>query len=191
MANEQRGKIGLGAIVHPEAIIDERSAVGPNCVVKKKAHLYAGANIGSHGYIGPHAEIRSAYVLDYAHVKRDAVIGDGAICEMYTIVGSNANIGEHASLMQNATLKSRAIVGSNSVVGFFSVLGRKARMEKFACVGQHSKIGARVVLAAYSIVEPYVRVPHRLAIREKEIVISTLERANALQLLKDRTYSEK
>jgi UDP-3-O-[3-hydroxymyristoyl] glucosamine N-acyltransferase len=79
---------GAGAVVHPDARIDEAASIGPHCVIEEQVQVGAGAQIGAGCYLGAGARIGDGTRL-YPGVRVYPGCRIGARC----IVHSGAVIG--------------------------------------------------------------------------------------------------
>ena len=95
---EKRGGLFVN-VIHPSALIGERTKIGVGCIVWPNATITTDVTIGSHVSIHPNVVV--------AH---DAVIGS------FSILSAGSFVGGHARLDQEVFLKHGAVVPSRSAV---------------------------------------------------------------------------
>jgi UDP-3-O-[3-hydroxymyristoyl] glucosamine N-acyltransferase len=98
---EKRG--GLFAnVIHPSALIGERTKIGDGCIVWPNATITTDVAIGSHVSIHPNVVV--------AH---NAVIGSFSILSAGSFVGGHARLDEEVFLKHGAVVPSRSGVRSS------------------------------------------------------------------------------
>lgn len=116
------------ASVVEEAIMEERSEIGPFGHLRPKAHLGVGVHMGNFGevkdaYLGPGVKMGHFSYVGNARVGENVNIGAGAITCNYdgqakhtTTIGAGAFIGSGAMLVAPVTIGAGAKIGAGAVV---------------------------------------------------------------------------
>ena len=92
-----------------------------------------------------------------AYVTRSACLGEGAICQAYSFVGSSCRIGRQSLISTHATIEHDTSVGENSHVAPGAVV----------CGG--CEIGDSVLLGARSLVLPGTKVPSGMVVKAGQV----------------------
>jgi sugar O-acyltransferase (sialic acid O-acetyltransferase NeuD family) len=112
---KSRGAIFL-TMVHPSAIVGDRSRLGEGCVICPGAIVTADVMVGDFVTINGQAT-----------VGHDAVLGDGSTMSGHSEVNGFAELGEGVFLGSHATILPHAKVGSFAKVGAGSVVLKKVK----------------------------------------------------------------
>jgi NDP-sugar pyrophosphorylase family protein len=130
--------IGIGSVVHGQAIIRGPAIVANNTVVDSHAEIRAGSFIGSKCVIGHGCLIIKSMIMSNVNISagaiiRNSVIGFGSVVgpgaalgadEVEGSIGSasqmskiGAVLGDYAVIGANSSLKPGTIVGSRTIIG--------------------------------------------------------------------------
>jgi len=99
------------ALVHPDATVGSRCALGEGTVVAAGARLTTNVAVGAHCYVGPNAAVGHDVVLEDA-----ATIYPGAVLSGNVHVGRAATVGAGAAVRQGLRIGDGAMVGLGAAV---------------------------------------------------------------------------
>jgi UDP-2-acetamido-3-amino-2,3-dideoxy-glucuronate N-acetyltransferase len=75
-------------MIHPNALVDDPAAIGPDTNIWAFAHVMAGARVGNHCNIGDHAFVESGAVVgENVTLKNGVLVWDGITIEDNVFVG--------------------------------------------------------------------------------------------------------
>jgi UDP-2-acetamido-3-amino-2,3-dideoxy-glucuronate N-acetyltransferase len=147
-------------MIHPNALVDDLSAIGPDTNIWAFAHVMAGARVGNHCNIGDHAFVESGAVVgDNVTLKNGVLVWDGITIEDDVFVGPGVSFSNdrfpRAARAPNA--KQRYAEKSNwlesTLVQQGCSIGARATICPGVKLGRYSMIGAGSVVT--SDVEPF------------------------------------
>lgn len=159
-------EIGVGTIIHPNAVIYNNSTIGKNCI------LYPGSVIGAEGlgfvsteeglvkfpqiggvtlgdevFIGPNSTIRRG-ALD------DTYVGDGTKIGSLCNIGHNCKIGKHNILTSNVIIAGSVTVGDHGYFGISSSIKNALTIGDSVTVGQGAVVVKSIPDNAVAIGNP-------------------------------------
>jgi UDP-3-O-[3-hydroxymyristoyl] glucosamine N-acyltransferase len=152
-----RGNVQIEA----DVLIGPRVVINGPAVVRRNAHIDAGAIVGCDGLYAkkvlgermhiPHfggVEIgEQAYIHAGAIVARSAIKGEATRIAKGAHVGIMANIGHDAEIGEGATLSSNCVIAGRSYIGAHAWIGASATISNAIRVGEHARVrlGAVVI----------------------------------------------
>ena len=147
-------------MIHPNALVDDRNAIGADTNVWAFAHVMAGARVGKRCNIGDHAFVESGAVVgDNVTIKNNVLIWEGITVEDDVFVGPGVVFtnDRFPRAARSAAARSRYSEKSNwletTVVRRGCAIGAAATICPGLELGRFSMIGAGSVVV--SDVEPY------------------------------------
>ena len=135
--------IGVGSVVHGQAIVRGPAIVGNNTIVSSHAEIRAGSFIGSKCVVGHGCSIIESMVMSNANVGagafiRNAVIGFGSI------IGPGATLGAE-EVKRALGLASQNTQKLGVVLGDYAVVGANSSIRPGTVIGSRTIIGEGVL----------------------------------------------
>ena len=151
---EQGVVIGAGTVLGPGTVIGANSRIGKNCYIHANVSVYHGVSIGddvnihsgvviggdgfgfaasASGWqkihqlggvrIGSRVEIGANSCIDRG-VLEDTVLGDDVICDDYTMIAHNVDVGDGTAMAAGCQIAGSAIIGKHcTLAGNVGVVG--------------------------------------------------------------------
>lgn len=98
-------------LIHPQASVSPRAAIGPGCLVFSHVVVGAGARLGAH-----------VTVLPLSVIHHDAEVGDWSIIASHVGVSGRARIGMSCYLGTGAQIIHDGSVGDGALVGMGAIV---------------------------------------------------------------------
>lgn len=192
MGGRRDGEIKEFADVDNDVDMDTKSVAESFCRIQARSHLFPGARVGEHAFIGENVMLRDYCILQsHAHVAEGAKIGSRTLCESHTIVGKRAVLFEDIMLVAHARVMDDAVIGANSFIDEHARIGRRTQLKQHVYVGRFTRIGSKSTIGNNAIVQEYVIMPSRWNIRDNSIVISAPETTILLRIVRGITFSKR
>lgn len=133
--------IGVGARIHPTAVLEGPVFIGPSAEVRPGAYIRGGAWIGDHAVVGANTEIKRGIL--FAHAKAphlnyvgdsilgaDVNLGAGTVLSNFRHDGANIRVGGSDSGRRKlgAILGDGVLTGCNAVLHPGAVVGRQTQI---------------------------------------------------------------
>lgn len=146
----EKVKIGKGTSIGPHCVIDKWTVIGQGCQIYQFASLgappqhmrYQGEEtsviIGNNNVIREFVTIHRGtpfgngktvlgdanFVMAYAHVAHDCIVGNGAVIASYVALGGHVEIGDHAIIGGIVAVHQYVRIGTYAFVGGATALTR-------------------------------------------------------------------
>jgi UDP-3-O-[3-hydroxymyristoyl] glucosamine N-acyltransferase len=131
--------VGMGSVVHGQAIIRGPSIVGRHTVINSHAEIESGTFIGSKCVIGHSCSIIESVLMDRVNVSagafiRNSVLGTGSVVGPGAVLGAvevdralgsisltssklGVVLGDYVVIGANSTIKPGTVIGSSTIIG--------------------------------------------------------------------------
>ncbi|MFC7051281.1 hypothetical protein ACFQI3_01095 [Hansschlegelia quercus] len=158
--------VAPGAVVHPDARLEQDVTVDPGAVIGPRAEIGRGAVICANAVVGPDVRLGRGSAVGAGATLVNALIGDRVVIHQGARVGqSGAEVapGEGASRAGRVILQDDVVIGANATIDRGSlrdtVIGEGSRIDNLAHIRQDVMIGRRSTISAGAAIEPGTRLP--------------------------------
>jgi len=154
----------VSAYVHPSAVIGERFAPSPFCIIDADVTIGDDVTVGSFVHICEGAVIGNGVTIaDGAVIGRPPKLAASSTAQggalAGVVIGDSTSIGSHAVLMAGTTFGARCVVGDGAgvrercAVGDEVLIGRGVTVENDTTIGSRTRIQSGAYVTAYMTIE--------------------------------------
>ncbi len=150
---------GIERGIHPTAIVNAASELGPDVVVGPFAIIGPGVRVGAGTHIGPHVLVeRDTAVGESCQIAQGAVLGTDPQDLKYKgerselVVGDRTVVREYATLNRGTAASGRTVVGSDCVLMAYTHVAHDCR------IGNHVILANAVNMAGHVTIEDWANV---------------------------------
>lgn len=171
-------KIGKNVTIEPFAVIHDDVVIGDHCHIHSHAVLHPGARLGSHVQIFNGAVIASipqdlkfkgeyttAEIGDHTTVREYATVNRGTVDKMKTVVGKHSLLMAYSHVAHDCLLGDHVVIANAVNMAGHVEIEDYARLGGMCAIHQFVKIGKHVMVSGGSLIRKDVP-PYALAGRE-------------------------
>jgi UDP-3-O-[3-hydroxymyristoyl] glucosamine N-acyltransferase len=158
--------VAPGAVVHPDARLEQDVTVDPGAVIGPRAEIGRGTVICANAVVGPDVRLGRESAVGAGATLVNALIGDHVVIHQGARIGqSSADVapGQTASRAGRVILQDDVVIGANATIDRGSVrdtvIGEGSRIDNLVHIRQDVVIGRRSTISAGVVIEPGSRLP--------------------------------
>jgi UDP-3-O-[3-hydroxymyristoyl] glucosamine N-acyltransferase len=158
--------VAPGAVVHPDARLEQDVTIDPGAVVGPRAEIGRGSVICANAVVGPDVRLGRGSAVGAGATLVNALVGDRVVIHQGARIGQSGvevEPGESASRAGRVILQDDVVVGANATIDRGSlrdtVVGEGSRIDNLAHIRQDVVIGRRSTISAGAAIAPGARLP--------------------------------
>jgi len=168
--------IGHNCVIHPSAIVSEKTKIGNNVTILENVVIKDGVTIGDNTFIDTGAVIGCDGLLYYFEGERPVFIRHAGGVS----IGCNVTILSGAMIVKSVHESFLTVIGNNSIIGISTNIGHEARIgnncvfSSNCVVARRAQIGNGVFLGPSSVIREHVRIEENAWVRLGSVVIQSV-----------------
>lgn len=135
--------ISRGAIIYGNALIEEGTFIGENCIIgyPQKDELRVLVEQKDNAL-----NLRNSLV----EIKKNCTIRAGSIIYSEVIMGENCQTGHHVMIRERTRIGNNTLIGTNTVIDGNTIIGENVSIQTGVYIPLYSTIGNHVFMGPYS-----------------------------------------